>query len=111
MVELDFSDAHDLDCEFWTEVTGHEGLPYIHIIEDAHGARVQTIRIDLSSSLLKTNTTLALTYYMRSEWGQAPVPYQEMQFEILLFQPRVKECTPDLALTEGILETQEYVYT
>ena len=47
---------------------------------------------------------------MTSEWSTAPVPYQEMKFEIFLFQPRVDECTPQLVLAEDILLT-EYEYT
>ena len=34
--DLDLSDATDLDCTFWTSVSGYDGLPYIHVIEDGH---------------------------------------------------------------------------
>lgn len=74
LVELDLSDATDLDCWFLTALTGHEGLPYIHVIDDDHSGVISAIRIDLSSSIISTNTTLELTYSMVSQWTAAPIP-------------------------------------
>ena len=87
MVELDLSDATDLDCTFQTALAGHEGLPYIHVIDSDHSGVISSIRIDLSSSLLSTNTTLELTYSMVSQWTTAEIPQQSLTFEVLLYQP------------------------